>query len=45
MRRELVKGWMSSSLDPPCWWHLINALRAVARNGLAEEITAKFGKY
>ena len=44
MRRELVKGWMSSSLDPPCWWHLVNALRAVRWSVLAEEITTEFGK-
>ena len=29
MRRELVKGWMSSSLEPPCWWHLVNGLCTV----------------
>ena len=45
MRRELVKGWMRSSLDPPCWWHLVNALRAVKWSILAEEIATEFGKY
>ena len=45
MRRELVKGWMSSSLDPPCWWHLVNALRAVRWSVLAEEIATEFGKF
>ena len=45
MRRELVKGWMSSSLEPPCWWHLVNALRAVTWSVLAEEITTEFGKF
>ena len=44
MRRELVKGWMSSSLDPPCWWHLVSALRAVRWSVLAEEIATEFGK-
>ena len=45
MRRELVKGWMRSSLDPPCWWHLVNALRALRWSVLAEEIATEFGKY
>ena len=44
MRRELVKGWMSSTLDPPCWWHLVNGLRAVKYGVLAEEIKKSFGK-
>ena len=44
MRRELVKGWMSSSLEPPCWWHLVNSLRAVRWSVLAEEIATEFGK-
>ena len=44
MKRELVKGWMSSSLDPPCWWHLVNALRAISWTVLTEEITTEFGK-
>ena len=44
MRRELVKGWMSSSLDPPCWLHLINALLAISWTVLAEEIATEFGK-
>ena len=44
MRRELVKGWMTSSLDPPCWLHLINALLAISWTVLAEEIATEFGK-
>ena len=44
MRRELVNRWMSSSLDPPCWWHLVNGLRAVECGVLAEEIAREFGK-
>ena len=44
MRRELVKGWTSSSLDPPCWWHLVNGLRDVKWSVLAEEIVTEFGK-
>ena len=44
MRREVVKGWMSSSLDPPCWWHLVDGLRAVKWSVLAEEIGTEFCK-
>ena len=44
-RRELVKGWMSSSLDPPCWWQLVQALREVQNRALAKEIKEKYGKY
>ena len=44
IRREVVKGWMSSSLDPPCWWHLVNVLRAINWIVLAEKIATKFGK-
>ena len=45
MRRELVKGWMSSSLDPPCWWHLIKALQAAECGTLAGKIATEFGKW
>ena len=44
MRRELVKGWMCSFLDPPCWWHLVNGLYAVRWSVLAEKIAMEFGK-
>ena len=44
MRRELVKGWMSSSLDPPCWWHMIKALQAAECGTLADKIAKEFGK-
>ena len=44
IRREVVKGWMSSSLEPPCWWHLVNVLRAINWIVLAEKIATKFGK-
>ncbi len=37
-RRELVRWWMSSSKDPPCWWHLVQALKRIDENALAEEI-------
>ena len=37
-RREMVKGWMSSTHHPPCWWHLVQALKRIGMNALAEEI-------
>ena len=43
-RTELVKRWLSSSLDP-CWWHLAQALRQIKEGVLAEEIEGNKGKY
>ena len=43
-RRELVRGWMSSSLDPPCWWHLMKALKSIEKVALAEEVEVKHSK-
>ena len=37
-RRELVRGWMKSSLDPPCWWRLVEALRKRDMGATANEI-------
>lgn len=38
-KKELVRHWMSSSsADPPCWWQLIEALKAMNKNVLAESI-------
>ena len=44
MRQEVVNGWMTSSLDPPCWWHLVEALHAAERGTLAQKIAKDFGK-
>ena len=46
-RREVVRVWMSSSQEPPCWWHLTQALRSplVKRKDLAENIEDNFGKF
>ena len=44
MRRELVKGWMSSSLDPPCWCNLVEALHAAERGTLAQKMAKDHGK-
>ena len=37
-RREIVKWWMSSTHHPPCLWHLVQALKRMGMNPLAEEI-------
>ena len=46
-KRELVREWMSSSCDPPCWWTLKKALehldvRCATKAG---EIREKYGKF
>ena len=36
--REVVRAWMSSFLDPPCWWHLIEALKEIGKKTTADKI-------
>ena len=43
-RREMVKGWMSSTHHPPCWWHLVQALKRIDMNTLAEEVQREHSK-
>ena len=45
-RRKLVRAWLSSSLEPPCWWCLVQALKAdgVESAYLTEKIVECFGK-
>ena len=43
-RIELVWTWLNSSLRPPCWWHLVQALKEIDHGGLAEEITRRYSK-
>jgi ankyrin repeat protein len=26
-RQELIDEWINSSIEPPCWWHLVQALK------------------
>ena len=42
-KREMVKGWLTSS-DPPCWWHLVQALKIIGRSNIADEIEASYSK-
>ena len=44
-RTELVRVWMSSSLDPPCWWHLVQALIQMDYRVLAKEIETEQSKF
>ena len=43
--KELVRVWLSStpSLEPPCWWKLVRALRQIDENVLAEKIQMERG--
>ena len=43
-RMELVSVWMSSSDKPPCWWHLVQALKKTTHKTLAETIAAENSK-
>ena len=42
-RTELVRRWLSSSLDP-CWWHLAQALKQIKEGVLADKIERNEGE-
>ena len=44
-RIQLVRVWMSSSPDPPCWWLLAQALERVDHRVLAHQIKQQHSKY
>ena len=44
-RTKLVRVWMSSSPDPPCWWHLVQALKQMDYRVLAKEIETEQSKF
>ena len=44
-RIRLVRVWMSSSPDPPCWWLLAQALEQVDHKVLAHQIKQQHSKY
>ena len=44
-RTELVRVWMSSSPDPPCWWHLVQALKLMDYRILAKEIETEYSEF
>ncbi len=43
-KEELVKWWISSSRDPPCWWTLVEALDDIDRSELAKKIRKEHGE-
>ena len=43
-RVQLVRVWMSSSPDPPCWWLLAQALEQVEYGALAQRIQRQHSK-
>ena len=44
-RIELVDTWISSSSsDPPCWWHLVQALKKVKYGCLAQDLETQYSK-
>ena len=44
-RIELVDAWISSySPDPPCWWHLVQALKKAKYGRLAQELETQYSK-
>ena len=44
--REMVKRWMSSTLNP-CWWHLVKALKStiVRRDAIADKVERSHSKF
>ena len=44
-RIRLMRVWMSSSPDPPCWWLLAQALEQVDHRVLAHQIKQQHSKY
>ena len=43
-RREVVQWWMSSSLDSPCWWKLVEVLNDIEMSTLAQAIREEHGE-
>ena len=43
-RGELVRGWMNSTADPPCWWRLVQALERIDERVVAVTIEREHSK-
>ena len=41
-KREVVVEWMKSF---PCWWHLVQALKEIGREAIAEHIKESYSKF
>ena len=44
-KREVVKKWMSSTHTPPCWWHLVQALKERKIISLVHRIEKDHGEF
>lgn len=44
MKTEVLKRWIKSSLDFPCWWDLIEALKDAEKTTIAVKIMSEHGK-
>ena len=44
-RVELVKKWLGSVIQPPCWWTLIEALKQIDMKVLAAELEKEHGEF
>ena len=44
-RTEVILEWMNSPLDPPCWWHLMQALTKIERSAIAEEVRKEHSEW
>ena len=42
--KKMISAWIDSSPDPPCWWHLAEALREMGLKRLADEIERSYGQ-
>ena len=42
--KKMISAWIDSSPDPPCWWHLAEALREIGLKRLADEIERSYGQ-
>ena len=42
-KRRIVKEWLASSCDPPCWWQLVAALHDAEMGTHAEKIRRNYG--
>ena len=40
-----MRAWLASSLDPPCWWRLVEALTDIDDRVLAGKIQSLQGKW
>ena len=44
-KREVVRAWVSSSLNPPCWWYLMEALKEIDHGATGKEIEKEHSEF